>query len=94
MKLYRSKITEYVMSTSELNTIKNAMNLDFVEDAFDEITNPSVIDILKCDKQYPGTGRKKLAVAFYMNTHPDTSSKIARRMVTYIAKDMERFGKQ
>lgn len=93
MKLYRSKITEYVMSASELNTIKNAMNLDFVEDAFYEITNPSVIDILKCDERYPGTGRKKLAVAFYMNTHPDASSKIARRMVTYIAKDMKRLSK-
>ena len=94
MKLYRSKITEYVMSASELNTIKNAMNLDFVEDAFYEITNPSVIDILKCDEQYPGTGRKKLAAAFYMTIHPDVSYKAARKMVSLIVKDMKRFNNQ
>lgn len=94
MKLYRSKISGYVFSGSEVKVIRYANIVEESAELFEKIENPSVIDILKCDEKFPGTGRKKLAAAFYMTIHPDVSYKAARKMVSLIVKDMKRFNKQ
>ena len=94
MKLYRSRINGIVCSGSDVKLVNSIRPPKDNLDLFELIENPSVIDILKCDEKHPGTGKKKLAVAFYMSIHPDVSYKAARKMVSLIIKDMKRFSNQ
>lgn len=95
MNLYRAMFTDFVFSESETTIIKNSkiVTEEYLDSVIGRIENPSVIDILKCAKQFPGCGRKALAIAFYKNTHGNTTYKQSKKMVEKIIKDMKRFNK-